>query len=265
MLKLNRYSLEGNVLLSPKKRIRLWIEHKRTDLYVQRVESVLYKRMGWDVKHYLDQEGATFNKSHFSLIFTDSKDRCIAFVGYRNITFKGCRNGIMISRIVIAPRFQHRGLSVIILNLVGAMLSASGYKLYFNTELPWFGKKVGESNCWIGTAMDGKYRKAPCDARNKHRRSGVAWRKKYVGKVLRGYSDLFLKDDVLRSRMAKTKAFECVEETHWGYSDVSLDADVSHSMRANITASWATLSTGVDEIYIIVEQIMDMIGYEDSS
>lgn len=265
MNKLSRYNLEGNVLLSPKKRIRLWIEHKRTDMYVQRVESVLYKRMGWDGMHYLDQGGATFNESHFSLIFTDSKDRCIAFVGYANHTFRRCTNGIMISRIVVAPRFQHKGLSVIILNLVGAMLSASGYKLYFNTELPWFGKKVGKSNCWIGTAMDRKYRKAPCDARNKHRRSGVAWRKKYVGKALRGYSDLFLKDDVLRSRMAKTKASECDKETLWGYSDVSLDADVSNSMRVNIMTSRAILRTGADGIYIIVDDLTDVIGYEDSS
>ena len=137
MYKLSRYSLEGNVLLSPKHRIRLWIEHKRTDLYVQRVESVLYKRMGWDNMHYLDLEGATFNESHFSLIFTDTKDRCIAFVGYANHTFRRCKNGIMISRIVVAPRFQHKGLSVIILNLVGAMLSGSGYKLYYRIVLVW--------------------------------------------------------------------------------------------------------------------------------
>ena len=113
--------------------------------------------------------------------------------------------------------------------------------------------------------MDGKYRKAPCDARNKHRRSGVAWRKKYVGKALRGYSDLFLKDDVLRSRMAKTKASECDKETLWGYSDVSLDTDVSHSIRANIVASKAIQRTGVDGIYIIVDDLTDVIGYEDSS
>ena len=265
MLKLNRYSLESNVLLSPKHRIRLWIGHKRTDLYVQRVESALYKRMGWDGMHYLDHEGASFNKSHHSLIFSDSKDRCIAYVAFANHTFRGCSNGIMISRFVVAPRYQHKGLSVIILNLVGAMLSASGYVLYFNTELPWFGDKVGKSGCWDGTANDVGFRNAPCDARNKHRRSGVAWRKKYVGKALRGYSDLFLKVGVLRSRMATIKASECVGETLRGYSDVSLNADVSHSMWANITAFRVTLRTGADEINIIVEQITDVIWYEDSS
>ena len=235
------------------------------DVYVQRVESSLYKRMGWDNMHYLDYEGANFNKSHHSLIFTDSKGRCIAYVAFANHTFRRCKNGIMISRYIISPFFQHRGLSIKILNLVGAMLTASGYVLYFNTELEWFGKKVGESDCWDGTVNDARFREAPCDNRNKNRRSGVAYRKKYVGKPLRGYSNLFLKVGVLRSRMAMIKASECVKETLWGCADVSLDADVVHSMGAYIRASRATLRTGADGIYTIVEDITDVIGYEDSS
>lgn len=258
-------NIEGNVLLSPRHRIRLWVRRKRMDVYVQRVESVLYKRMGWDSMHYLDREGANFNKSHHSLIFTDSKDRCIAYVAFANHTFRGCSNGMMISRFVVAPRYQHKGLSVIILNLVGAMLSASGYVLYFNTELPWFGEKIGKSGCWIGTANDAGFRNAPCDARNKHRRSGVAWRKKYVGKALRGYSDMFLKVAVLRSRMAMTKGSKCVGETLWGYSDLFLDAGMLHSRRVNMMAPRAILRTGVNGIYIIVDDITDVIGYEDSS
>lgn len=280
MRKLELYNIDGNVLLSPKKRVRLWVKHKRMDLYVQRVESSLYKRMGWDNMHYLDYEGAKFNKSHHSLIFTDSKGRCIAYVAYANHTFRRCKNGIMISRYIISPKFQHKGLSIKILNLVGAMLTASGYVLYFNTELKWFGKKVGESDCWDGTINDARFREAPSDTRNKNRRSGVAYRKKYVGKPLMGYSNLFLKVGVLRSRMARVNAsMKCVEKTFMSDSNPFLENGLFHSRTANATVSSGVVNTGFDGSYNtleksmipivfiegIEENIRYMIEYEDSS
>lgn len=223
--------------------------HKHTVFYVQRVESSLYKGMGWDGMHYLDKECAKFNESHHSLIFTDSKDRCVAYVAFANHPFKGCRNGIMISRFVIAPHFQRRGLSIVILNLMGAMLSASNYVLYFNTELSWLGKKVGDSDCWKGTANDGRYRKKTSDKRSKHRRDGVAWRKKYVGKALKGYGDLFLAVEVLRCRMANKKVNTAVLST--GVDGYSV-----------LVEEWASISVCVKHKCY---DITYMIEYEDSS
>lgn len=256
MFRLSTYCIDGNVILSPKHRIRIWIKHKRTDLYVQRVETSLYKRMGWDTMHYLDLEGANFNTSHHSLMFTDSRDRCIAYVAYSNHTFRGCKNGIMISRIVIAPHFRGRGLSVVILNLIGAMLSASGYVLYFNTELEGFGKKVGESGSWKGTTFDGGYRNAPSDARNKHRRSGVASRKKYVGKALVGYSDLFLKVAVLRSRVEKKEAVSTVPHTGTDIPFLMLDATDDCHVEGMSLFSDTNNRMYIDSI---------IVGYYDSS
>lgn len=249
MHRLSTYCIDGNVILSPKHRVRVWVKHKRMDLYVHRVETSLYKRMGWDSMHYLDNEGAKFNKSHHSLIFTDSKDRCVAYVAFANHTFKGCRNGIMISRFVIAPHFQRRGLSIVILNLMGAMLSASNFVLYFNTELSWLGKKVGNSSCWKGTTFDGRFRNAPSDERNKHRRDGVAWRKKYVGKALKGYADLFLEVEVLRCRMANKKATMAVLST----------GAVEYSVAVE---EWASVSVCVEHKCYNKKY---MLEYEDSS
>ena len=264
MFKLATYSINENVILSPKHRIMTWIKHEgkhsdwheRMDLYVQRVESSLYNRMGWDSMHYLDQQGTKFNPSHPSLMFTDSKDRCIAYVAYHNHTHRGCKNGIMISRIVVAPQFRGRGLSVVILNLVGAMLTASGYVLYFITELDGYGNKVGESGCWKGTTFDDRFRNTPSDARNKHRRGGKASHKKYVGKALVCYSDLFLKVAVLRSRVAKKEAVSTVPHT---------GADVPFLM-----------FDGTDDLYVEGECLLSdadnklyldsiILGYYDSS
>ncbi|MBQ9215564.1 MAG: hypothetical protein IJ159_02275 [Prevotella sp.] len=136
------------------------------------------------------------------------------------------------------------------------MLSASGYVLYFITELEGFGKKVGESGCWIGTTFDDKFRDTPSDARNKHRRGGIASHKKYVGKALVGYSDLFLKVAVLRSRVAKKVTVSKVLPTGADIPFLMLDAtDDSH------VEGLSMLSDSDSRLYI--DYII--IGYYDSS
>lgn len=201
MHRLSTYSIGENVLLTHRQRVSAWVGYRRKDFYVQRVETALYKRMGWAELHYIDQAKGTFNKGCLSLMFTDSKDRCIAYVALLNKTHKGCSNGMIVSRFVIAPQFQGRGYSKVILNLVGAMVAASGYILYFNTRLKWLGDSMNSNVNWVGSVFDGRVRKVANDPKYRNRTQGYACRKRYVGKCLKGFSHLFNKVNVLRERV----------------------------------------------------------------
>ena len=87
-----------------------------------------------------------------------------------------------------------------ILESVGAMLSACGYQLYFNTQNEHFGEAVGRRKSFVGTTYDKEYRDGRYDKTHRNRIWGKAWRKKYIGRKLFGYSELFKKVGVLRSK-----------------------------------------------------------------
>ena len=197
----SHHELTDKDVLTKRKSVKMWVRGKRVTLHVQRVSSSVYKRFGFSQYHYIDKP---INKGAMCLLFTDKKNRPIAFVGLLNHTFKGCRNGIMVSRFVILPKFQKRGLSLPILKAVGGMLSASGYQMYINTQNKQLGEALGRRKCFWGTTFDKKYRKYKIADTHRNRIDGYGWRKKYCGRKLYGYSELFKKVDILCKKASKS-------------------------------------------------------------
>ena len=194
------YELRDKDVLTQRHKVKMWVKGKKQTLYVQRVSSSIYERFGFSQYHYMVKP---INKGAMCLLFTDKKNRPIAFVGLLNHTFKGCRNGIMVSRFVILPKFQKRGLSLPILKAVGGMLSASGYQMYINTQNKQLGEALGRRKCFVGTTFDQVDRSGEHDKTHRNRIWGKAWRKKYCGGRLYGYSELFRKVDILRKKVSK--------------------------------------------------------------
>ena len=169
--------------------------------YIERVESCEYKRLGFQDFHYMKEN---LNKSFTCLLITNKRGSPFAFIALRNHTFKGCSNGIMVSRYVIKPTYQRRGLSVPLLSLIGGMLKADGKRLFINTHLEGFGKALGKSESFKGTTTDLRERKNTNDKKCKNRQSGSAFRKEYIGKDIKGYKILFKKIKVLRESFQST-------------------------------------------------------------
>lgn len=169
--------------------------------YIERVESSEYKRLGFQDLHYMKEN---LNKSFICLLITNKRGSPLAFIALRNHTFKGCSNGIMVSRFVIKPSYQRRGLSVPLLSLIGGMLKADGKRLFINTHLEGFGKALGKSESFKGTTTDLRERKNTNDGKYKNRQSGIAYRKEYIGKEIKGHKMLFKKIKVLRESFQGT-------------------------------------------------------------
>jgi len=193
------HELTDKDVLTKRHKVNIWAKGKCITLYVQRVSNSIYDRFGFSQYHYIDKP---INKGATCLLFTDKKNRPIAFVGLLNHTFKGCRNGIMVSRFVILPKFQKRGLSLPILKAIGGMLSASGYQMYINTQNKQLGEAFGRRKCFVGTTFDQVDRSGDYDKTHRNRIWGKAWRKKYCGGRLYGYSELFKKVGILRKKVS---------------------------------------------------------------
>ena len=189
-------------ILTPKQLVKVAVGQHHMKLYMQRVERSVYLKLGLSNLHYMKEP---INKGAMCLLFTDLKGRNVAFVGLLNNPSRSYPNGIIVSRIIVFPQFQHRGLAVSILDKVGAMLAAKGLQLFIDTEHKSFGKRLDASVCWIGTTFDKKVRKYyVCDPTHRNRKSGFMWRKRFVGKALHGYSQHFEKIDVLLKRKAES-------------------------------------------------------------
>lgn len=187
-------------ILTPKQLVKVAVGNKHINLFVQRVERSVYMKLGLSTLHYMKEP---INKGATCLLFTDLKGRNVAFVGLINNPSRSYPNGVIVSRIIVFPQFQHRGLAVPILDKVGAMLAAKRLQLFINTEHKSFGKRLDASICWIGTTFDKKVRTYyENDATHRNRKGGVMWRKRFVGRALYGYSELFEKVAVLREKIA---------------------------------------------------------------
>ena len=185
-------------ILTPKQLIKVAVRQKHMKLFVQRVERSVYEKLGLAKLHYMKEP---INKGVKCLLFTDLKGRNVAFVGLLNNPSRTYPNGVIVSRIIVFPQFQGRGLSIPILDKVGAMLAAKGLQLFINTEHKSFGERLDDSSCWVGTTFDKKERKYyESDTTHRNRKGGVMWRKRFVGKALHGYNELFEKVAVLRER-----------------------------------------------------------------
>lgn len=189
-------------ILTPKQLVKVAVGQHHMKLHMQRVKRSVYLKLGLSNLHYMKEP---INKGAMCLLFTDLKGRNVAFVGLLNNPSRSYPNGIIVSRIIVFPQFQHRGLAVSILDKVGAMLAAKGLQLFIDTEHKSFGKRLDASVCWIGTTFDKKVRKYyVCDPTHRNRKSGFMWRKRFVGKALHGYSQHFEKIDVLLKRKAES-------------------------------------------------------------
>lgn len=192
------YKVSQEEVLTSKKYVKVAVGQQHMKLFVQRVERSVYEKCGLAKLHYMKEP---INKGVKCLLFTDMKGRNVAFVGLLNNPSRSYPNGVIVSRIIVFPQFQSRGLSIPILDKVGAMLAAKGLQLFINTEHKSFGKRLDGSSCWVGTTFDKKERKYyESDATHHNRKGGIMWRKRFVGKALHGYNELFEKVAVLRGR-----------------------------------------------------------------
>lgn len=193
------HELSDKDILTKRHKVGVWVKGRKQTLYVQRVSSCIYERFGFSKYHYIEKP---INKGAMCFLFSDERNRPIAFVGLLNHTFKGCSNGIMVSRFVILPKFQKRGLSLPILKAIGGMLSANGYQMYINTQDKQLGEALGRRKCFVGTTFDQVDRSGEYDKTQRNRIWGKAWRKKYCGGRLYGYSELFKKVGILRKKVS---------------------------------------------------------------
>jgi predicted acetyltransferase len=182
---------------------------KKFNFFIQRVECSVYEKCGFSHYHYIDKP---INKAAASYLITGAKGNPIAFIAFLNHTFKGCPNGLMVSRFVILPKYRGKGLSMPILSKVCGILKASKKRVFINTENPLLGKALDRSKCFIGTTFDHKKRKIEYDAKYAHRRGGYAWRKEYCGSAVYGYGSMLKKLSVIREKRKNINLEKCVKK-----------------------------------------------------
>lgn len=182
---------------------------KKFNLFIQRVECSVYEKCGFSRYHYIDKP---INKAAASYLITGAKGNPIAFIAFLNHTFKGCPNGLMVSRFVILPKYRGKGLSMPILSKVCGMLKANKKRVFINTENPLLGKALDRSKCFVGTTFDHKKRKIEYDAKYAHRRGGYAWRKEYCGSAVYGYGSMLKKLSVIREKRKNINLEKCVKK-----------------------------------------------------
>lgn len=185
-------------LLSERRRMKVRNRKgKKFNLFIQRVECSVYEKCGFNRYHYIDKP---INKAAASYLTTDAKGNPIAFIAFLNCTFKGCSNGLMVSRFVILPKYRGKGLSMPILSKACGMLKAKNKRVFINTENPILGKALNRSKNFKGTTFDQKHRESEYDVKYAHRRGGYAWRKEYCGFAVYGYGSIMKKLAVMREK-----------------------------------------------------------------
>ena len=238
-------------ILTPRQLVKVAVGQHHMNLFVQRVERSVYMKLGLSKLHYMKDP---INKGATCLLFTDLKGRNVAFVGLLNNPSRSYPNAVIVSRIIVFPQFQGKGLSVPILDKVGAMLAARGLQLFINTEHKSFGKRLDASVCWVGTTYDKKVRTYyENDATHRNRKGGLMWRKRFVGKTLHGYSELFEKVAVLRGK----RAFVVIDgEVGLGarrtvIRHISPSVDFADAILCSGIEALLTASLGIDSVAFI--------------
>ena len=183
---------------------------KKFNLFIQRVECSVYEKLRFSKYHYIEKP---INKAAQSYLITGAKGNPIAFIAFLNCTFKGCSNGLMVSRFVILPQYRGKGLSVPILSKVCGMLKAMKKRVFINTENPILGKALNRSAYFKGTTFDQKMREAEYDVKYAHRRGGYAWRKEFCGYAVYGYGSMMKKLSVMRDKRVK-REIKTMPKTH---------------------------------------------------
>ena len=229
-------------ILTSKQLVKVNVGQQHMKLYVQRVERIVYDKLHLSELHYIKDP---INKGAMCLLFTDLKGRNVAFVGLLNNPSRTYPNAVIVSRIIVMPQFQGKGLSIPILDVVGAMLAAKGLQLFINTEKKSFGKRLDSSVCWEGTTFDKKVRKYYSDdATHRNRKGGIMWRKRFVGKALHGYSEHFEKVAVLRDRRGELHLADGVVSDDKQCQRVSMNHSVTQRTTASVGSSSVHRHTG---------------------
>lgn len=183
-----------NVLINHKKGKKPNIE-----LTVQRVEPNVWHDLGFDKHHYLT---SSLNKSCKCLLFSWDGE-AVGFVAILNSPRKGEPCGFSISRVVLLPDYQGLGLSSMILNFCGGIITNMGddYKLYIKTIHDRMGRYFERSDKWTPTSYNGKIRKNTEYENGKYnnRLERKSYCYKYCGEKISGYEDLLLPINELRN------------------------------------------------------------------
>lgn len=199
--KTNEKPKELSDYLSDRMKMKVWDKWGKTvNLSVQRVECSIYEKLGFSRYHYIQ---CPINKASMCLLVRTSKGKPLGFIGFLNHTFKNCPNGLMVSRFVILPQYQRRGLALPILTRICGMLKAEGYRVFINTENHHLGKALTRSYSFRGTTFDQKERYIQYDAKYRHRRGGFAYRKEYCGSNVYGYGRMLKEVNVMRENKGK--------------------------------------------------------------
>jgi hypothetical protein len=98
------------------------------------------------------------------------------------------------------PRFQGKGYSVALTSLMGGLLASKEQLMYINTHKERYVTALGQSRNFKSTTFDVKERGNTDDGKYKNRQGGIAYRKKYVGRAIYGYKDLFSDINTMRTR-----------------------------------------------------------------
>ena len=191
------------------------IEHEKgkrphMPLTVRRVEPSVWYTLGFYKHHYLTEK---LNPSCKCFLF-EWCDIPVAFVGILNTPRTGIPYGMSISRIVVLPDYQGLGLSTIICNFCGGIVTALSddehqYKLYIKTAHEKMGEALGRDPNWMGTQFDGKPRSKEVTIFEKGRYNNRLMRKSYckvyVGGKIYGFEDLMRPIGEMRANKEKKK------------------------------------------------------------
>lgn len=173
----------------------------KIDLNVYRVEPIVWKDMEFYKHHYLSSE---LNPSAICLMFTWNSQP-VAFVALLNTPRKGLPNDMAVSRLVILPEYQGLGLSSVILNFCGGIISnkGNGARLNIKTIHDKVGTFLEKSTNWKPTSHNQKYRK---DLEGKVFEKNIGFARSsycyvYCGQKISGYENLI--QPILKARENK--------------------------------------------------------------
>ena len=106
------------------------------------------------------------------------------------------------TRLVVLPDFQGLGLGVEILDFMGGICCANGFKFYIKTVNPRMGYHLEHSDKWKPTPHNGKLRKEREEVKTFGKYKCLLVRPsycyQYIGQGIAGYDDLMQKVDKMR-------------------------------------------------------------------
>ena len=148
--------------------------------------------------HYMTQE---LNRSAMCFCFT-WENQLVAFASILPQIGKGVGEAKRMTRLVILPDFQGLGLGGKILDFMGGICCANGFKFYIKTINPRMGYHLEDSDKWTPTPHNGKLRKEREEVKKFGKYKCLLIRPsycfQYIGEGIEGYKDLMQDVDKMR-------------------------------------------------------------------